>query len=97
MTVKWLRAALADLDQIFDYLLERNPQAARKVYEAIRYQVGTLAEHPQLGRTCRVRGTRELVITGLPYIAAYYIKGPEVRILTVLHTSRQWPQTFKLG
>lgn len=97
MTVTWLRAALADLDQIFDYLLERNPQAAQKVYEAIRYQVDTLAEHPQLGRIGRVRGTRELVITGLPYIVAYYIKGQEVRILTVLHTSRQWPQTFRLG
>jgi toxin ParE1/3/4 len=96
MIVKWLDQAFADLDQIFDYILERNPQAALKVYEAIRHQVGMLADHPQLGRTGRVRGTRELVITGLPYIAAYYLKGQEVRILTVLHTSRKWPQTLNL-
>jgi len=96
MIVTWLDQAFADLDQIFDYLLERNPQAALKVYEAIRHQVGTLADHLQLGRTGRVRGTRELVITGLPYVAAYYLKGQEVRILAVLHTSRKWPQTFKL-
>ena len=96
MTIKWLRAARADLDQIFDYILERNPEAAVMVFEAIRHQMGMLAEHPQLGRTGRVRGTRELVIPGLPYIAAYYIKGQEVRILAVLHTSRKWPETFTL-
>ena len=71
-------------------------RSALKVYEAIRRQVGVLAEYPQLGRVGRVRGTRELVITDLPYIVAYYIKGQEVRILTVLHTSRQWPNTFLL-
>jgi toxin ParE1/3/4 len=96
MMVQWLDEAFADLDRIFDYILERNPEAALTVYEAIRHQVGILADHPQLGRTGRVRGTRELVITGLPYIAAYYIKEQDVRILTILHTSRQWPQTFKL-
>ena len=96
MIVKWLEEAYADLDQIFDYILERNPEAALKVSGAIRHQVGMLADHPQIGRTGRVRGTRELVITDLPYIAAYYIKGQEVRILAVLHTSRKWPQSFNL-
>jgi len=96
MIVKWLAEAFADLDQIFDYILERNPEVALKVYEAIRHHVGTLADHPQIGRTGRVRGTRELVITGLPYIVAYYIKEQEVRVLAVLHTSRKWPQTFSL-
>lgn len=96
MIVSWLAEAFADLDQIFDYILERNPEAATKVYDAIRQQVGLLADHPQMGRTGRVRGTRELVITDLPYIAAYYIKGQEVRILAVLHTSRKWPQSFML-
>jgi addiction module RelE/StbE family toxin len=96
MIVKWLEEAYADLDRIFDYILERNPEAALGVYEAIRYQVDMLVDHPQIGRTGRVRGTRELVITGLPYIAAYYIKEQEVRILAVLHTSRKWPQSFDL-
>lgn len=96
MIVHWLDEAFADLDQIFTYILERNPEAVLTVYEAIRHQVGMLADHPQLGRTGRVRGTRELVITGLPYIVAYYLKGQDVRILAVLHTSRKWPDTFNL-
>lgn len=96
MIVQWLDQAFADLDQIFDYILERNPEAALHAYDAIRQQVGMLADHPQIGRVGRVRGTRELVITGVPYIVAYYIKGQEVRILAVLHTSRKWPDTFTL-
>lgn len=94
MIVQWLRQALSDLEQIFDYLSERNPQAALTVYEAIRHQVGNLATHPEMGRTGRVRGTRELVISGLPYIVPYYLKGQNVRILAVLHTSRKWPDDF---
>lgn len=96
MTVQWLAQAFADLDQIVEYLLERNPEAALSVYEALHQQVGLLADHPQIGRPGRVRGTRELVITGLPYIVVYYLTGQEVRILAVLHTARKWPQSFSL-
>ncbi len=97
MTVVWLQQALADLDSIVAYLRERNPQAAVDMYEAIRQQVGKLAEFPRSGRTGRVAGTREVVIAGLPYIVPYYIKGREVRILAVLHTSRKWPEEFDLS
>jgi len=97
MTVVWLQQALADLDSIVAYLLERNPQAAVDMYEAIRQQVGKLAEFPLSGRPGRVAGTREVVIAGLPYIVPYYIKGREVRILAVLHTSRKWPEEFDLS
>ena len=97
MTVVWLQQAFADLDSIVAYLLERNPQAAVDMYEAIRQQVGKLAEFPLSGRPGRVAGTREVVIAGLPYIVPYYIKGREVRILAVLHTSRKWPEEFDLS
>ena len=94
MTVVWLEQAEVDLHLIVEYLLERNPQAAVDVYEAIRQQVGKLADFPLISRPGRVKGTRELVITGLPYIIPYYVKGQEVRILAVLHTSRKWPDEF---
>jgi toxin ParE1/3/4 len=97
MTVVWLRQASADLESIVTYLLERNPQAAMDVYDAIRQQVGQLGDFPLLGRSGRVAGTRELVITGLPYIVPYYRKGREVRVLAALHTSRKWPDEFDLS
>jgi len=38
-----------------------------------------------------VLGTRELVISRTPYIAAYCITGDTVRILRVLQGAQQWP------
>jgi plasmid stabilization system protein ParE len=44
-----------------------------------------------MGRAVRIEGTRELVISRTPYIAAYRIIGATVRILRVLHGAQQWP------
>jgi plasmid stabilization system protein ParE len=44
-----------------------------------------------MGRPGRIEGTRELVISRTPYIAAYRIGGDTVRILRVLHGAQQWP------
>jgi plasmid stabilization system protein ParE len=44
-----------------------------------------------MGRPGRIEGTRELVISRTPYIAAYRIAGDNVRVLRVLHGAQQWP------
>jgi toxin ParE1/3/4 len=96
MRIRWLDRAERDLAELFDYLLERNPRAARRVYAAIREQVGRLTEHPEAGRAGRVAGTRELVVTRTPYIVAYMVDrhADVVVILRVLHGARRWPETF---
>jgi toxin ParE1/3/4 len=71
-----------------------NPRAAARVHAAIRAAVERLAAHPNLGRTGRVEGTRELMVTGAPYIIAYRLAGDQIRILSILHASRQWPRRF---
>jgi len=45
--------------------------------------------HPASGRPGRLRGTRELVVTGTPYIAAHRVVDDMVTILRVLHGARQ--------
>jgi len=47
-----------------------------------------------MGRPGRIEGTRELVVSGTPYIAAYRIVGDTVRVLRVLHGAQQWPETL---
>jgi addiction module RelE/StbE family toxin len=91
--ILWLERAEADLNDLFDYLLERDTTAAFRVYDAIRDRVGLLAEHPGLGRPGRVAGTRELVIARTPYIVAYTVdrRIDAVIILRVLHGARVWP------
>ncbi len=46
------------------------------------------------GRLGRVPGTRELIISGLPYILPYIEKNGTIYILRILHTSMKWPENF---
>ncbi|MGB7496088.1 MAG: hypothetical protein WBR26_21925 [Candidatus Acidiferrum sp.] len=43
------------------------------------------------GRAGRVPGTRELVISDTPFIAAYALEKARIAILAVYHGAQQWP------
>lgn len=94
MKIRWTGPAARALEDIIDYIADENAQAADRVAGRIRTMVNQLAVHPKSGRKGRVRGTYELVIPGLPLIVPYRIKSNEVQILSVYHSSRQWPETF---
>jgi len=95
MRIEWSAFALADRGAIFDYIEADNPKAAISVDETIRAQIATLAKFPESGRPGRVRETRELVISGTAYIAAYRVEGNIVRILRILHGAQRWPDEIQ--
>ena len=39
-----------------------------------------------------MRGSRELVITGTPYLAAYRVENDAVVIVRVVHGAQRWPR-----
>jgi len=94
MRIIWRRAALNDLESVREFIAQDNPQAAARVHAAIRAAVDPLADYPNLGRAGRVDSTRELIVVELPYIIVYRVAEDTVRILAVIHTSRQWPRRF---
>ena len=94
MEIIWRRSALNDLEAIHEFIAQDNPEAALRVRRAIRIAIDRLAQHPNLGRAGRVEGTRELIISNAPYIVSYRIVEGQIRILAILHTSRQWPRRF---
>jgi toxin ParE1/3/4 len=53
--------------------------------------VERLGAFPAIGRPGRVAGTRELVVSGTPYIVPYRVRGERVQIITVLHSAQRWP------
>jgi len=91
MQIVWLKKALLNLDEIAEYIAEENSQAASHVVSVIIEQVNLLATQPALGRSGRVLGTRELVISNTHYLVPYRIKNNIVEILCVFHTSRNPP------
>ena len=94
MRLRYLTGALHDLRLIFEYIAQSNPEAARRVIDALRKEVRVLVEHPEIGRMGQVEGTRELVHDRYPYIIAYRVQKDEAQILGVVHASRKWPEDF---
>lgn len=94
MRVRWLRAALANLDAEAEYIAEDNPGAAGRVVQKILRAVDLLRKNPALGRAGRVAGTRELVVGETPYIIPYRVREDAVEILRVFHAARKWPAKF---
>jgi toxin ParE1/3/4 len=92
--ILWSPTAVSDLEAIRDYFAEDSPTAGRKVATRIRESVNRLVNFPLSGKAGRVPETRELVIPGTSYIAAYTIQGDEVRIAAALHGKQSWPGSF---
>jgi toxin ParE1/3/4 len=92
--ITWLAKADRELESQLRYIAERNPSAATKMVETIQAAVGRLIDQPHGGRLGRVPGTRELVVTGTPYVIAYRVRPPDVTILRVLHGAQCWPERF---
>jgi toxin ParE1/3/4 len=92
--VRWLRAALANLEAEADYIAEDNPAAADRLVQRIFRATDLLAKNPAMGRPGRVPGTRELVIADTSYIIPYRVRANAVEILRVFHGARKWAKRF---
>ncbi|MGD0792965.1 MAG: type II toxin-antitoxin system RelE/ParE family toxin [Terriglobales bacterium] len=91
MRVEWLRAALDNLNAVAEYISRDNPVAAARTVAAIVNAVENLERFPASGRPGRVSGTRELVVSGTPYIVPYRVRGNVVQLIRVFHAARKWP------
>ncbi|MBU1169366.1 MAG: type II toxin-antitoxin system RelE/ParE family toxin [Proteobacteria bacterium] len=87
MRIKWSRKALLNIDAAVEYIASDSPVAAAKVAQRIWDAAQQLADQPGMGRPGRVEGTRELIISGLPYILPYVEAAGAIVILRVIHTS----------
>ena len=94
MKIRWLRAALRNLDEQAACIANDNPEAALRIVAQVRDAIQRLARHPSLGRSGRLPSTRELVVSGTPYVIPYRVRGEQVEILRVLHGAQLWPEEF---
>ena len=88
MKVRWLSPALAELDRVYEYISQENPKAARHVFTRIRKSTEKLKRFAESGRAGHVPETRELLVSGLPYLVVYRVIGDTVEVLRVFHTSQ---------
>jgi len=94
MEIIWREVALDSLERARAYIAPDNPAAAARVRERILRAVRNLADMPNMGRPGRVEDTRELIVSGTPYIVAYTVLDNQVIILAVQHGTQEWPDRF---
>jgi plasmid stabilization system protein ParE len=97
--VIWTAPARIEYLEHINYIARDSPTAAERVARRLdraAEQLGFMST----GRPGRVAGTREKVVTGLPYILIYKIvpspEGEEteetIAILNVIHGAQRWPR-----
>lgn len=91
MRVSWTDHALGNIESIADYIVQYNREAALDTVSTIFEAVDRLQKYPSGGRAGRLVGTRELVVTGTPYVVPYRVRGNVIEIIRVFHGARRWP------
>ena len=91
MQLKWTKPAIHDLVEAGHYIEQHNPQAAKNMSQRVQEAVENLLDFPNIGRPGRVSETKELVVSGTPFIVIYKVLGAVIYIIRVLHHAQQWP------
>jgi addiction module RelE/StbE family toxin len=94
MEIVWRAVALASLQRARSCIAEDNPGAAERIYERILGAVRGLGDMPNMGRSGRVSGTGELIVSGTPYIVVYTVFENQIVIIAVQHGAQKWPPRF---
>ncbi len=89
-TLAWLPESLDDLARLYDFLAEKNPQAARRAIRCIRDAANLLGQHPEIGAPMLDASGRRQVLApfgGGAYVLRYRLtpQGQPV-VIRVWHT-----------
>ncbi|TSD74511.1 type II toxin-antitoxin system RelE/ParE family toxin [Janthinobacterium sp. KBS0711] len=90
MPIQWKVEAQEDLTAILTYIAQHNQPAALQLYNDIDNAISRLPCHPNLYRSGRVSGTRELVVHP-NYVVVYRVGANAIEILAVMHTRQLYP------
>lgn len=93
--IEWTKQAALQLENACDYIaLSNNAGVADRIATRIANIVGQLESFPMLGRRGRLTGTRQLVISRTPFIAAYTVEEDRIVILATYHGAQRWPEAL---
>jgi len=90
MNLVWTRPARNDRREVFEFIQADSVRAACKIDTIFAEKAALLTRFSELGHPGRVPGTREL-LAHRHYFLIYRIRGDQIQILRLLHTSRQRP------
>ena len=90
--VVWSQQARQEWAAQYRFYFERNPDAARRLRQAVMEGAQRLRTYPKIGRPGRVTGSRELIISGTPFLLVYDENPVRVEILHVYDGRQNWQE-----
>ncbi len=92
MKVRYRGRALADLEQIFQYIDKRSPSGARHVIDEIHAAINAIAEYPLSGQQTSYPRIHVKIVRRYRYRIFYVVEADQIEILHVRHGARRpWP------
>jgi toxin ParE1/3/4 len=86
--LRYTLPALADLNDVLDYIAARSPQGARRVQARIQTIIDLLLRHPRIGTRTDDPAIRRMTASPYPYFVFYEATETEIIIHAVRHTAR---------
>ena len=90
MNVRWTETASNQIENVFEHIASDNIDAAVRIVERILAATERAAQLPFSARAGKHSGTRELIVSGTPYIVIYRIREEGIQILRVVHGAQNW-------
>ena len=88
MRLRYTLPALADLESILDYVVDRSPQGASRIKARIRAVTDLLLRYPQAGAVTDDPTIRRVTARPYPYLVFYETTDGEIIIHAVRHGAR---------
>jgi toxin ParE1/3/4 len=86
--VRYTLPALADLNEILDYIAARSPQGAKRVQARLQSIIDLLLLYPFIGARTGDPTVRRLPAAPYPYLVFYEVTGTEIIVHAVRHAAR---------
>lgn len=97
MRIVWTDQAKNDLSEQIRYIAVRDRDAARRQRARVHEAVSNLRDTPRMGRPGSLEDTRELVISGTPYVIVYALVNDVIEIYHVYHGRQNWQSSEGTG
>lgn len=90
LKILWTDRAEKDLISQESFIAKDKPRVAVEQIDRLITRAASLADYAEQGRAGRVKGTRELVVSGTPFILVYRVRPARIEILRVLHGKQKY-------
>ncbi len=98
MKVVLTESALADLDEIADWIGRDDLDRAEAFVESLRRKCATLSRHPRRHSTVpRISGVELRKLTYRDYLIFYLVLDERVEVVHILHGARDWAALLAEG